>query len=225
MSQVLSTWTKDQAEEDLMNEDHAPLWKQMITLIPSEYWQEKTVLDFGCNQGGFLKEIYKNAAYKKALGVDLAQSSLEVARTRHQRLPTEFNTPEVLNNQRESFDIAFSHEVLYLLPDLEEHAQIIKQTLKKGGRYYAAIGCHTDQPLWSQWKSFVADYSNIPVFDYSLDDYANAFFKAGFKVGVQPFRLSGFFPLSQNNPYMPRVVDSIRYYNVDKVLFEYISPM
>lgn len=221
MSQAIATWTTTQDEEDLMNDDHAPLWRQMIDLAVAAGYKGETVLDYGCNQGGFLEMLYQKAPYQKAVGVDIAIESVAIAKQRLNGKPVTLGHPDDLTDMQDAFDSAFSHEVLYLLPDLQAHAQLIKQILKPGGYYYAAIGCHTDQPLWSTWKDLIGSYSNIPVHDYSLDDYAAAFFDAGFKVSVQPYRLSGFFPLEQANSYMPKVTDSIRYYNNDKVLFRF----
>ena len=134
-----------------------------------------------------------------------------------------FETPDALDNpkMRNVYDVAFSHEVLYLLPDLNAHAAQMYECLKQNGVYYAAIGCHTDQPQWDEWVSLISSYSNVPVQSYSLDDYANAFIDQGFKASVQPFQLSGFFPLKQNNPYFPRIADTLRYYESDKVLFRF----
>lgn len=221
MTNALKTWTTSQQEEDLMNDDHAPLWRQMIDLAIQETISDKSVLDFGCNQGGFLELLYRHAPYKEALGVDIATGSLAVAQRRLSGLPAETGHTDALNDKASCFDIAFSHEVLYLLPDLAAHARLIKQVLKPGGVYFAAIGCHTDQPLWPEWKELIRAYSNVPVQDYSLDDYAAAFFDEGFKASVQPYRLNGFFPLQQANPYMPKVRDTIRYYETDKVLFRF----
>ncbi len=221
MQNNLATWTTTDEEESAMNDDHAPLWRHMINLCINEPLTGKAVLDFGCNQGGFLEMLYKKSEYKEALGVDLAKDSLAFARQRLEGKPASFETPEILAQKSEYFDIAFSHEVLYLLPDIKGHAEIINKTLKPGGVYYAAIGCHTDQPIWEDWVSLIGSYSNVPVQSYSLDDYSNAFFDAGFTASVQPFRMDGFFPLKQNNPYFPKVKDSLRYYNEDKIIFRF----
>lgn len=221
MPQAIATWATTQSEEDAMNDDHAPLWAQMIALAAADAPTGKAVLDFGCNQGGFLAMLYNRFPYREALGVDLATNSLAVARQRLQGIPVTFDTPGILAEQTDRFDMAFSHEVLYLLPDMPAHAAQIKKVLKPGGVYFAAIGCHTDQPLWPAWKELIGGYSSVAVQDYSLDDYAAAFFNEGFRVAVQPYRTEGFFPLKQGNSYFPTVKDTLRYYQSDKVLFRF----
>jgi len=219
--QNVATWANSNDEEDAMNDDHAPLWERMIALSLPNGCKGKAVLDYGCNQGGFLQMLYQKSPYAQGAGVDIAAESVAFARQRLAGLPVTLGNPDMLKGMPDAFDIAFSHEVLYLLPDLKAHAALIGKTLKQGGVYFAAIGCHTDQPLWNEWVSLIGSYSNVPVQSYSLDDYANAFFDAGFKVAAQPYRLDGFFPLKRNNPYFPKVQDSLRYYETDKVLFRF----
>lgn len=219
--QNIATWTNADGEEEAMNDDHAPLWQRMIALAAPQGCAGLTVLDYGCNQGGFLELLYNKAPFREAMGVDIALESVAFAKQRLARLPFTGGHPAVLADKKGMFDVAFSHEVLYLLPDLGAHAALMKSALRPGGVYFAAIGCHTDQPLWDEWRTLIASYSNVPVQDYSLDDYANAFFDAGFTVAAQPYRLDGFFPLKKNNPYFPKVADSLRYYETDKVLFRF----
>ena len=218
---ALKTWANSQTEEDAMNDDHAPLWKRMIELILEDNYEGKVVLDYGCNQGGFLKMLSNVSPFERAVGVDIAENSVKMAEKRLSPLPFTGGLPEILGVIKEEFDCAFSHEVLYLLPDLKAHAELIHSVLKPGGVYYAAIGCHTDQPQWKSWFDVINEYSNVPSQNYSLDDYSNAFFENGFTASVQPFRLRGFFPLKHKNPYFPKVTDSIRYYDNDKVLFRF----
>lgn len=220
MPRTVRTWAIDQEEEDRMNDDHAPLWRQMIALsCPAQ--GDECVLDFGCNQGGFLEMLYRQRRYEKAVGVDIAADSLTVARKRLANLPVTLGDPAILSDMKDIFDRAYSHEVLYLLPDLNAHAATIKNVLKPGGAYYAAIGCHTDQPLWPQWKPLIESYSSVPVMSYSLDDYANAFADAGLDVALQPYRLTGFLPHRKGSAYFPKATDTIRYYTQDKVLFRF----
>ncbi len=217
----IKSWANTDNEEDAMNDDHHYLWEHMIQTCANRSYAGKTVLDYGCNQGGFLELLYAHNPYQKGVGVDIATQSLAIASQKLGGKPVEFNTPESLDALRSVFDVAFSHEVLYLLPDLAAHAAQMHKALKQNGVYYAAIGCHTDQPQWDEWVSLISSYSNVSVQSYSLDDYANAFMEAGFEVSVQPFKLSGFFPLKQNNPYFPRVTDTLRYYESDKVIFRF----
>ena len=60
------------------------------------------------------------------------------------------------------------------------------------------------------WRDIMAAYSNVPVEDFSLDDYRQAFFDAGFAVSAGP--------LKRRNVYFPRIAGSPPYRAVDKAL-------
>lgn len=221
MQTVMKTWASSRDEEDAMNDDHYPLWRQMIEHMDERDLSGGTVLDYGCNQGGFLRLLYAERPFLRGAGVDLALDSLAVARERARGLPLDFHDVAWLDGNAGRFDTAFSHEVLYLIPDLAAHAALVRRSLKPGGVYYAAIGCHTDNPQWGAWKELIGRYSSLPVLDYSLDDYARAFFDAGFSVAAKPYSFSGFVPLKKDNPYFPSVRDSLDYYTVHKTLFRF----
>ena len=81
MSKVaLKTWAADLNEESAMNDDHRHLWRQMILHMEERDLTEMSVLDFGCNQGGFLRMLYRMKCYNMGYGVDLAEDSLAIAR-------------------------------------------------------------------------------------------------------------------------------------------------
>jgi SAM-dependent methyltransferase len=221
MSTPLKTWANTDTEENAMNDDHADLWFRMIRMMREKNLSDKTVLDFGCNQGGFLKKLYQSHPFKHGVGVDIAEKSIEAATLALEQEPIDYMHAGFLNKYTNYFDIAFSHEVMYLLPDLNDHARIIKNCLKDGGIYYAAIGCHTDNPLWPSWKKLISSYSNIPVQSYSLDDYAQAFFNEGFSVSARPFAMDDFITIKQYNEYFPKMDMSLRYYTEHKTFFRF----
>ena len=165
----LQTWTTSQEEEDRMFTGHFHHWKTMIADVQERDLRDKAVLDFGCNQGGFIQMLYNTLPFKKAAGVDIAEDSLAKAAKRNAHLPIDFYPAAELEKINAGFDIAFSHEVIYLLPDLHAHAETMRNVLKDHGVYYAATGCHTDNPAWPDWHKAISDYSNIPVPSYSLD--------------------------------------------------------
>jgi len=53
--------------------------------------------------------------------------------------------------------LGFSHEVLYLLPDLAQHAGDMRSALRIGGAYVAAMGCHTDSAVWPRWRRLISE--------------------------------------------------------------------
>ena len=219
----LQTWATAQVEEDGMNDGHALLWRRMIDLLAERSLQGKRVLDFGCNQGGLLRMLHQSHGYAHALGVDIAAESIEKARSFSPMIPARFEVRQTLDGLKNQFDVALSHEVLYLIPDLNDHAGQIFKSMKPGGVYYAACGCHLDNPEWQNWKPEIQAMSNLPVQDYSLDDYARAFNQAGFLVAARPFQVDAFIPIKSSCSLMPNVAAKLNYYTSVKTLFRLVK--
>jgi SAM-dependent methyltransferase len=220
----LQTWTTTQEEEDRMYDGHLHHWRAIIGLIKEPDLTNKTVLDFGCNQGGFLRTLYKYQPYLRGLGIDIAEESLAIAAQQAGNMPVEYCTVDQFLQTGPSalFDIAFSHEVIYLLQDLQEHARLIHLLLKPGASYYAATGCHTDNSLWSAWHKVISGYSNIPVPNYALSDYIDAFSRSGFDVAYRPMGIHDFVKAEPDDKvYFPTPATKIAYYNNDKMLFRF----
>ncbi len=217
------TWFRAPELEPDMETDHTHLWRRMIEKLDNTSLNQATVMDFGCNQGGFLRLLYTLNPYKLGIGIEKAEASLDIARGKVTTEPILFYPPTASEAWQQPYDYAFSQEVLYLLPDLEAHARQVFEALKAGGTYYAAIGCHTANPLWAAWKKIIAESSYAEVFDYSPDDYANAFFKAGFKVSAQKFMIDDFISLKKNDPYYPRITDALNYNTDYKILFRCVK--
>lgn len=218
----LKTWTTSQEEEDRMVTGHMHHWRTMIENVQEKDLRSKTVLDFGCNQGGFIQMLYHTYPFKKAVGVDIAAASLAQAARINSHLPIDFYPAADLDMLTDVFDVAFSHEVIYLLPDLNAHAKQMRSVLKDNGVYYAATGCHIDNPAWPAWHKAITEYSNIPVPNYSLDDYAAAFANNGFRVEAMQFKSNGFIIAEPDDKvYYPKLIDKLNYYNQHKILFRF----
>ncbi|MFX9073378.1 hypothetical protein ABTN28_19105, partial [Acinetobacter baumannii] len=54
---TIATWYVDPDAENAMADGHAPIWRHLIGLVPEQDLSTRTVLDFGCNQGGFLRHM------------------------------------------------------------------------------------------------------------------------------------------------------------------------
>jgi hypothetical protein len=124
-----------------------------------------------------------------------------------------------------AFDAAFSHEVLYLLPDLAGHAAAIFSALRPGAPYFAAMGVHAGSRLMSEWHAVSANDLGLPPLRH-LDEVALVFEGAGFDVAVGRLRL-GFVPVSTLRPGPDERRDLMAwldYYSLDKMLFRFTRP-
>lgn len=206
-----------------MADGHAPIWRHLIGMIQERDLSGKTVLDFGCNQGGFLRHLHAMRPFRRALGVDIAEQSIARANALKGNLPIQYQTGGSVTGWKAQFDLAFSHEVIYLVKDIDGHASDIWQSLKPGGVYYSVTGCHTDNPLWPKWRELVATRTNTVVQDRSITDYAKAFERAGFKVSARKLEFDGFVPYVADG-WTPDFADALTYYTQTKVVFRVVKP-
>lgn len=219
---TIATWNRNPAEEEAMGAAHAPIWRRMIDVAVTQDLHASTVLDYGCNQGGFLRLLYDRHPYKGAVGIDIARESVGRAELLKGQRPVEYRVADNAASLGRVFDYAFSHEVIYLLPDIAAHARDIRAALRPGGAYIAAIGCHIDSSVWAHWRRVIAETSSIPIYDHSLEDVARAFSAAGFSVSARPLALDAFMPVTLGSAYFPKITDQLRYYSDDKVLFRFV---
>jgi SAM-dependent methyltransferase len=219
---TIATWNRNPADEEAMGAAHAPIWRRMADVSVPHDMSSSTVLDYGCNQGGFLRLLYDNRPFRSAVGIDIARESVARAELLKGQRPIEYKVADTAASLGRVFDYAFSHEVIYLLPDLAAHARDIRAALQPGGSYVAAMGCHTDSSIWPRWRKLIAESSSIPLYDHSLEDVSRAFADAGFTVSVRPLALDAFMQVTIGSAYFPKVVDQLRYYTTDKVLFRFV---
>lgn len=220
---TIATWYVDPDAENAMADGHAPIWRHLIGLVPEQDLSTRTVLDFGCNQGGFLRHLHALRPFRKALGIDIAEQSIAQANALKGNLPIQYQTAARLVGWADEFDLAFSHEVIYLIEDIAGHARDIHAALKPGGVYYAVTGCHTDNPLWPEWRKLVAERTNTVVQDRSIADYARIFAEAGFKVAARKLGFTGFVPYLPDG-WMPDFADALDYYTETKIVFRLVRP-
>ena len=219
---TIATWNRNPADEEAMGAAHAPIWRRMVEVSVPHDIRESTVLDYGCNQGGFLRLLYDSHSFLRAVGIDIARESVARAELLRGHRPIEYKVADTAASLGRTFDYAFSHEVIYLLPDLAAHARDIRAALQPGASYVAAMGCHTDSSVWPRWRKLIAETSSIPLYDHSLEDVSKAFAETGFTVSVRPLALDAFMHVPIGSAYFPKVTDQLRYYTTDKVLFRFV---
>jgi SAM-dependent methyltransferase len=145
---------------------------------------EARVLDIGCNQGGFLRLLADEAGIAVGHGYDPADASIEVAVEAAANRPLTFASSDATPATWGPFDVAFSHEVLYLLHDLRAHAADLRRALRPGGVYYAVMGTHDRNPMMPAWhRAYTRKLKMPPI--YGLEDVVAAFTGEGFEGSVR----------------------------------------
>jgi SAM-dependent methyltransferase len=174
-------------------------WTAMVNQIIPQHTGEEVVLDYGCGDGQFLRLLHSMRPFSFGLGVDIDPSLLEKAsKNRRSDEPIEYGEPNKLEGISEKFDLVFSQEIFWMIEDLDSLARLIYRVLKDKGEWYATMGCHIENPLWTHRRRLLREEGH-QVFDYSLEEVADAFYHAGFEVGLK--RL----PVEYFNIYHPEV--------------------
>ena len=201
-----------------MQDDHRFVWEAMVDGIAAALAGQR-VLDIGCNRGGFLRMLYDSRGIGEGFGYDPAAGAIADARRLAGTRPLQFEAVGDIPVGWGRFDVAFSHEVIYLISDLRAHAESVYEALVPGGSYYAVMGVHAASPLMAEWHREHAVELRLPPL-HDVDGVAVSFAAAGFEVAASRLNI-GFVPISAP---APRVLEWLDYYNEKKLLFRFTRP-
>lgn len=223
--QLYDVWWQERTEgEQRMEEEHLRHWEKVVHLVMERNLEEYSILDFGCNQGGFLRYLYAKMPFREGIGTDLARYSIAVANERKGNAPLQYvatGEPEQFPGR---FDLAFSISVIYLIADLKEHAWKMKQALKPGGVYYATYTDYSRNPSLPHIQAKINEHGSLPMNLHSLDGIAREFIQAGFQVGIQRMSPQGFIGISPGERWFLRAEDRIQYEYEEAYIFRFTAP-
>jgi SAM-dependent methyltransferase len=216
MTESSSYWLSA-ADDEVMQDEHGFVWKAMLDTIDVDL-AGKRVLDAGCNRGGFLRLLSDACAIAEGRGYDPASGAIADARRLTGDRPLHFEVGDTVPPGWGSFDVAFSHEVLYLLHDLSVHADAIFAALAPGGCYYAVMGVHAGSPLMVDWHRAHVEELQLPKL-YGIDEVAGVFGAAGFEVAAARLKI-GFVPAAGHHSTddAGSLLQWIEYYNDHKLI-------
>lgn len=220
---LYDVWWQNRVEgEQQMEERHKRGWQEVIQLIQEQDLSNMSVLDFGCNQGGFLRQLHQAKPLKEGFGIDLAQQSIEVANSRKGDLPLTYvatTTPEQFANR---FDLAISQAVIYLINDLKTHAWKIKQMLKPGGVYYATYTDLNGNPSLPHFTEWINRNSLVESNAHTLDFIAETFVSEGFRVEIQRRKPQGFIDISFKDSCYLSIADKMKAAYEQAYIFRFV---
>lgn len=211
-------WRGATADEAMQNE-HSFIWRAMLDTINMDL-AGKRALDVGCNRGGFLRLLADRCGIAEGFGYDPASGAIDDARQLAGQRPLQFEAADALPAAWRGFDVAFSHEVLYLLHDLPVHAQAMFGALVPGGVYYAVMGVHAASPLMAEWHRANVEELHLPDL-YDIDEVVAVFEAAGFDAAAARLAIS-FVPNSDHGHHdRGRLLDWLDYYHDQKALLRF----
>jgi SAM-dependent methyltransferase len=219
VSDVDVAYWRGAAEDEAMQEEHGFVWQAMLETIDVDL-AGKRVLDAGCNRGGFLRLLADRCGIAEGFGYDPAPGAVDDARRLLGDRRLHFETASTVPAGWGGFDIAFSHEVLYLLHDLSAHAAAVFGALDPGGVYYGVMGVHTRSPLMVEWHAANKQELHLPELR-DIDDVMDTFRAAGFEASAARLAMR-FVPTGDHSHHDRRqLLDWLDYYYDQKLLLRF----
>ena len=209
-------------DDEAMQDEHGFIWRAMLDTIDMDL-AGRRVLDAGCNRGGFLRLLADEHRIAGGFGYDPAAGAIEDARRLTGGRPLQFEASRSVPETWIGLDVAFSHEVLYLLPDVAPHAAEIYRSLRPGGAYFAVMGVHTGSPLMVEWHRANREDLQLPPL-YDVDDVIATFRRAGFEASVARLAFRFVPSTGRGHDHEGRSLDWLAYYHDHKLLLRFTRP-
>jgi SAM-dependent methyltransferase len=215
---VDTKYWQNAAEDEAMQDAHGFVWLAMLETIDVNL-AGKRVLDAGCNRGGFLRLLADKCGIAEGFGYDPASGAIDDAKRLVGDRPLHFEVADTVPAEWGDLDVAFSHEVLYLLHDLPAHAASVFGALAPGGVYYAVMGVHAESPLMAEWHSANVEELHLPRL-YEIDDVVTAFRTAGFDASAARLAVN-FVPTTGHGHERGQLFQWLNYYYDQKLLLRF----
>jgi SAM-dependent methyltransferase len=218
---VEKTYWRSAAYDEAMQNEHGFQGQAMLDTSDIDL-AGRRVLDVGSNQGGFLRLLVDDHGIAEGHGYDPAAGAIEDARRLAGDRPLHFEAANEVPETWSGFDVAFSHDVLNLLPDLASHARALYRSLDPGGVYFAVLASHTGSPLMVEWHAAHGDELGLPPL-YNVDDVISTFQQVGFEVSIARLAYR-FVPAQSDEDHDGQFMDWLGHYYDYKVLFRFARP-
>jgi len=219
-----------QAHEKIGLDGNLTFWISMIkesqkVLKPNI---EKKILDFGCGDGKFLQLFTLMDNLDSGLGIELDKELIQIANEKNKddNISYLVSNNNILDDYANNFDAVYSQEVIYTIKDLRTHAKDIFHSLKNGGFYFATIGSHIENPLWSKRRKIIRDEENYYAYDYSIEEIAEIFYSVGFEIGIKRLPVEYFlvYHPEYTKDFSNSLVDLVDTTYENKMLFSFWKP-
>jgi SAM-dependent methyltransferase len=217
-------WTDSSESEQVMEDSHHRHWQKLVDVMVERDLRASTILDFGCNQGGFLRFLHAQRPFAAAVGVDLARRSIEVANARVGQLPIAYVATATLESYAGRFDLATSSAVIYLIADLSAHAREMRRALKPSGVYYATYSDYRGNPSLPSMREQIDRHGAVPMQEHTLDAIALAFQAEGFAVALRRLPADGFIPARLPDRFFRTLADRMLYEYEQAYVFRFTAP-
>lgn len=140
-----------------MAESHAPFVRPVFERLPLP--RDGSYLDIGCGNGYTVRWAAEAVPDGRAVGVDVSPRMIARARELSEAFRNaEFHVasfPDEHPLQRASFDVIYSMEVFYYLPDLGEGLREVRRLLRPGGVFACQVDFYEENDASHTWPEDV----------------------------------------------------------------------
>ncbi len=190
-----SSFFPDPTEEDELESRNEVFWGALIDRIRGDGFSRppRRVLDVGSHRGGLLARVAEHWKPDELIGIEPIESARIRARLRLQTAAPAvvlLDDSEWHRIESGSVDLGLSHEVLFLVPDLDHLISDIARVLAPQARAYIAAGCHSENPTWPTWRERLEAMGH-KTFDHRPMDIMAAAGRHGLIPSVRPLRDGG----------------------------------
>ncbi len=224
----------DEAGDARMEEQNRRHWKTLVERIrevgipqdslPPPPWD---ILDIGCHTGGLMK-MFADSMYewiKTLNGVEPIDAIRE-------RLQPEFALPvdklfaSLAEVPDASMDVVVSHEVLYLVKDLNTWMREFKRILRPQGAAFVALGSHGDNTAWLRWRLRLRNLHGHESYIHQPVEILQAGEDAGFDMEIarlhrEPLHSLRYTPPQDGWGEFHSAEEMFNFYNEWKLLFTF----
>lgn len=195
MSDVIRTHFFDLEEDKRLDERNVHFWRALASHVQADRCISpgSTVLDIGCHRGGLLELLCERLRPAKLIGLEPIVSARRAAALRLARFAVEVKLvgSEGWSHLHDAeVNLVLGHEVLQYISDLPWLMAEIHRVLAPGCFAYLVLGCHTENPLWTDWKRELEGLGHT-VYDHSPLEIMAAGASAGLVPSVRPLRDTG----------------------------------
>ena len=176
LQQEFNRWAEDGRGEE-MESHHRPITDPMLELM--QLRPDERVLDVGCGNGWFCRQIASLVPEGSVMGVDVSDEMVrlgERAAKGNPRITFATGTAERLPAPDDAFTRVVSVESAYYWSDPARGLREIFRVLAAGGSAWILINYYRDNPHCHQWGAHYA----IPAQLLWAEEWAEHFRKAGF---------------------------------------------
>ncbi|MBL1230611.1 methyltransferase domain-containing protein [Enterococcus sp. BWB1-3] len=210
MIKFYDTWWQEGSKGDQdMEDSHQTGWQNVIGLIDRDDVLDRDILDFGCNQGGFLRKLYDEIPFHSAYGIDLAKQAIKTANQRAGTYPICYVQTGEARALKQKFHTIISTSVLYLIKDLDNHFSMMSDVLNEQGVYYALFTDQSKNPSFEYMRAKIDRFGATKMQNKTLTEVVDSLVKNGFSVELRKEYTSTIYDVTNYHDFYLTVDDYI----------------